>query len=238
MATVKIPVPFKKQHFDRKAAADQRLLCGVDEVGRACLAGPVVVGALALKPQGERSGKMPLIADSKAMTSLEREVAYTWLCRNSWFATAAITHRGIDATSIQVATLAAMRRAVLQLAASCPVLLSCVLVDAMPLKIPFLDAPAPENQADLFENPYGHVIRFNYGEEHSRAIAAASIVAKVTRDRLMAELEKSFPAYAFSRHKGYGTKLHQTNLQLAGQSIIHRVSFLKSYQNPVQLVIE
>jgi len=83
MSTIKISVPFPKHFFDKKGSRENRLVCGIDEVGRGCLAGPVVAAALMLKPKSLRSGKMPLISDSKVMTPEEREAAFAWLIKNS-----------------------------------------------------------------------------------------------------------------------------------------------------------
>lgn len=245
MSTHKIPASFKKNHFEKLAEAENRLICGSDEVGRACLAGPVVVAALALKPKALRKGKMPRIADSKQMTLEERETAYTWLIKNSWHTTASISHRGIDSGSIHTATLDAMKRAIIQLHLTCPEPISATLIDAMPVKIPNLyqkqslsqnlEALAASEPETLLTSPWGHIICFNYGEDRSITIAGASIVAKVTRDQLMGQLEKLFPAYNFGSHKGYPTQLHGENLQKAGASIIHRLSFMTKKFSPQAL---
>ncbi len=225
MALVKIPVPFAPQFFEDLAFQEGRLICGVDEVGRACLAGPVVAGAAILKPRDRWTSAPPRIADSKKMSLKEREAAYTWLTQNSWYATAGVDARAIDATSIYQATLAAMRRAVIQVTL-CYKVPDVVLVDAMPLNLPFLESPTADTP---FDAPWGHTLYFNKGEDHSLSIAAASIIAKVTRDRMTQRLTCSFPGYGLEQHKGYPTELHRKALFARGRAIIHRTSFLRNF---------
>lgn len=241
MSTIKISVPFKKQHFDILAAKQNLIIAGVDEVGRSCLCGPVVVAAAALKPRSMRRGKAPYFTDSKKMTPAEREAAYIWLVQNSWYATASVHHRTIDAVNIYQATLIAMRRAVIQLHISCPEPLAAILVDAMPLQDPGLwpthaaTAPQVESREAKDDSPWGNILYFNYGEERSTAIAAASVIAKVTRDRLMNSFNELFPGYQLHTHKGYGTPTHQDRLHLLGPTLIHRHSFsYKKQEKPPQ----
>ena len=251
MPIVKICFPFKKQYFDKKAVAEGFLLCGVDEVGRGCLAGPVVTAALILKPASMRTkSRMPQLADSKILTPEERQKAYDWLIHNSWFATASIHHRTIDKVNIYQATLKAMRRAIIQMRLAYPSLQvpAAIVVDAMPLDASFLwethDASRivlkkdhPDAQKTM-EQPWGNVLYFNYGEERSKAIAAASIIAKVTRDRIMHNLSPSFPAYTFASHKGYAVPAHKEYVTLCGRSLIHRVSFRSEYDLPDEKTLQ
>lgn len=176
-------------------------VAGVDEVGRGCLAGPVVAAAVVLDP----GRYVPRICDSKAATSLEREQLYDRITHvaAAW-AVAAADPSEIDTFNIHQASLRAMRRAVLQLAP----LPSFVLVDAF--RIP--DLPMPQR-------PVVH------GDAHCTAIAAASIVAKVTRDRLMRALHAQDPRYGFDRHKGYATRDHLDAVARHGYSDMHRRSF-------------
>lgn len=245
MPIIKICFPFKKQYFDKKAADAGLLLCGVDEVGRGCLAGPVVTAALILKPALLRTkGRMPQLADSKILTPEERQKAYEWLLNNSWFGTATINHRVIDKVNIYQATLRAMRRAIIQMRLGHPILHvpAAIVVDAMPLDATFLwethDASRivlkkdhPDAQK-IMENPWGNVLHFYYGEEQSKTIAAASIIAKVTRDRIMHTLSPAFPAYTFANHKGYAVPTHKEFVTHHGRSVIHRVSFRSEYDLP------
>ena len=176
-------------------------VAGVDEVGRGCLAGPVVAAAVVLDP----ARYVPRVCDSKTVTAQERERLYVKITRTAvaWGVAAAEPDE-IDTVNIHQASLRAMRRAVLSLA-PCP---DCVLVDAF--RIP-----------DLLMAQRAVV----HGDSRCTAIAAASIVAKVTRDRLMHELHSRDPRYGFDRHKGYATRDHLDAVARYGYSAIHRRSF-------------
>ena len=176
-------------------------VAGVDEVGRGCLAGPVVAAAVVLNPDRY----VPRVCDSKTVTALEREHLYDRITRTAvaW-GTAAAEPDEIDLINIHQASLRAMQRAVLVL---CPAP-DCVLVDAF--RIP-----------DLFMAQRAVI----HGDSRCTAIAAASIVAKVTRDRLMHQLHARDPRYGFDRHKGYATKDHLDAVARYGYSEVHRRSF-------------
>jgi ribonuclease HII len=176
-------------------------VAGVDEVGRGCLAGPVMAGAVVLHPDRRIDG----LADSKACTLLQRERLYDEINRKcvSWTVVSVETDE-IDRINIHQATLQAMRRAVLALAP----LPDAVLVDAF--RIPSL----PMAQRGVIG-----------GDRRSSAIAAASIMAKVTRDRLMQVLHNADPRYGFDRHKGYATAEHLSAVARFGYSSHHRRSF-------------
>ena len=176
-------------------------VAGVDEVGRGCLAGPVMAGAVILNPDRRIDG----LADSKACTLQQRQRLYDEICRKcvSW-AVVSVETDEIDRINIHQATLQAMRRAVLTLAP----LPDAVLVDAF--RIPSL----PMAQRGVIG-----------GDRRSSAIAAASIVAKVTRDRLMQALHDADPRYGFDRHKGYATADHLSAVARFGYSPQHRRSF-------------
>ena len=176
-------------------------VAGVDEVGRGCLAGPVMAGAVVLDP----SRHIPGLADSKALTEQARERLYDVIVGKAvTWSVAAAEPAEIDLINIHQATLQAMRRAVLALA---PVP-DAVLVDAF--RIPAL----PMAQRG--------VVR---GDRQCAAIAAASILAKVTRDRLMDRLHADDPRYGFDRHKGYATADHLSAVSRFGYSVVHRRSF-------------
>jgi ribonuclease HII len=176
-------------------------VAGVDEVGRGCLAGPVIAAAVVLDPERY----VARICDSKVVTALEREQLYDRITHEATaWAVAAADAAEIDTYNIHQASLRAMQRAVLQLAP----LPSFVLVDAF--RIP--DLPMPQR-------PVVH------GDARCTAIAAASIVAKVTRDRLMQRLHEQDPRYGFDRHKGYATRDHLDAVARHGYSDAHRRSF-------------
>jgi ribonuclease HII len=176
-------------------------VAGVDEVGRGCLAGPVMAGAVVLDPERH----IPGLADSKALTEPARERLFEVIVVKAvaW-AVASVEPAEIDTINIHQATLQAMRRAVLALTP----LPDAVLVDAF--RIPSL----PMAQRGVIK-----------GDRQCAAIAAASIVAKVTRDRLMNRLHADDPRYGFDRHKGYATADHLSAVSRFGYSGVHRRSF-------------
>ncbi len=211
MTTIRYKERFNKNHFEHTAWAENKLICGIDEVGRGCLAGPVVVAAVILHPGKNHR----LLKDSKIMTKEERDKAYSWILKNSWHATASLHHRAIDTHNIYQATLKAMKRAFMQLMSQgCP-LPSKTVIDAMPLR--------------LDNSPFSNidVLYFPFGEKKSSSIAAASIVAKVTRDRLMIHFDNAIPGYLLAAHKGYATPKHRALVQDLGHSVIHRINFLQ-----------
>ena len=176
-------------------------VAGVDEVGRGCLAGPVVAAAVVLHPDRH----VPGVCDSKAVQAPERERLYEKILAAAvaW-AVAAADPAEIDRINIHQASLRAMQRAVLALAP----LPDIVLVDAF--RVPDL----PMAQRGVL-----------HGDRRCSAIAAASIVAKVTRDRQMLELHDRDPRYGFDRHKGYATRDHLDAVSRFGYSDVHRRSF-------------
>ncbi len=177
------------------------LVAGVDEVGRGCLAGPVIAAAVILDPDRY----IPRIGDSKSVTALERAELYTRITRGALAWSVAGADIGeIDTLNIHQASLRAMQRAILQLVP----LPDFVLVDAF--RVPGLL---------MAQRAVPH------GDARCTAIAAASIVAKVTRDRMMLELHAADPRYGFDRHKGYCTADHLDAVFRFGYSDAHRRSF-------------
>jgi ribonuclease HII len=176
-------------------------VAGVDEVGRGCLAGPVMAGAVILDP----ARHIPGLADSKTCTELERERLYDIIVKRaiSW-SVASVEPAEIDVINIHQATLRAMRSAVLALTP----LPDAVIVDGF--RIPSL---------------WMSQRRVIKGDRQCAAIAAASIIAKVTRDRVMDRLHATDPRYGFDRHKGYATADHLAAVARHGYSIVHRRSF-------------
>ena len=199
-----------KNQYEKDAWASGKLVCGIDEVGRGCLAGPVVTGAVIL-PVGTT---YHLLKDSKIMTAQEREKAYAWIVKKATYATATMSWQQIDRLNIYQATKVAMKQAAMgalsKLTDQSHV--KYLLIDAMPLTLPGYDGLQCHS--------------FPKGETYSTSIAAASIVAKVVRDRLMVTMAPAFPAYGLGRGKGYGTREHLAGLDTQGSSIIHRQSFL------------
>ena len=179
-------------------------VAGVDEVGRGCLAGPVVAASVVLDPDCY----IPRVSDSKTVTALERERLYDRITSRavSW-SVVAVEPDEIDRINIHQAGLRAMQRAVL---ASAP-MPDMVLVDGgKAFRVPEL----PMAQRCVV-----------HGDARCTAIAAASIVAKVTRDRTMLELHGRDPRYGVDRHKGYATREHLDAVSRFGYSDVHRRSF-------------
>lgn len=182
-------------------------VAGVDEVGRGCLAGPVVAAAVILPiDYGSRVGETTKIDDSKRLTPEQRKQTYATLTadlRVIWAVGLACVEE-IDTMNILRASQEAMRRAVGALALA-P---SHALVDGLPF--------------EPFPVPLKAVVG---GDRRCLSIAAASVIAKVTRDRLMADLDQSFPGYGFADNKGYGTPSHLDALRRLGPSPHHRRTF-------------
>jgi ribonuclease HII len=178
-------------------------VAGIDEAGRGACAGPLVVAAVALDPR-RRSG-LEGVADSKALTAAAREDAYTEVVARAlaWHAVV-IPPADIDALGLHVCNVAGMRRALAGLACR-P---GYVLTDGFPVR--GLAVPA---------------LAMWKGDEVALSVAAASIVAKVTRDRIMKEISPQYPQYGFARHKGYSTPSHMAALAEHGPCPVHRRSF-------------
>ena len=181
-------------------------VCGVDEAGRGPLAGPVCAAAVILPQDLEIEG----LNDSKKLTEKRREVLYDVIVREAVaYGIAFADEKEIDEINILQATFLAMRRAVEQLS----VRPSIVLVDG-------------NREPDLGDLPVKTIVK---GDSLSANIAAASILAKVTRDRFMLEQDAIYPQSGFAVHKGYGTKAHYAALTQYGACPIHRRSFLKKF---------
>lgn len=209
-------IKITKNFFEKKAWAEGLYTCGIDEVGRGCLAGPVVVGAAILP----HNTTYHLLKDSKVLSADERNIAFKWINAHCQWSVSIVSNRMIDTINIYQATLFGMKKAYLNLAEKLPFpieQLKYVLIDAMPLEL---------------DKTFGHkdleFHHFNYGERFSTSIAAASIVAKVTRDNLMEHISPYFPAFSFEQHKGYATKQHIAALLAHGPTIIHRTSFISA----------
>ncbi len=178
-------------------------ICGCDEAGRGPLCGPVVAAAVILAPDTEIEG----LNDSKKLSEKKRELLFDIIKEKAVaYAIAEASPAEIDEINILNASMLAMRRA----------------VDALPIKADF--AIIDGNCSRGFNIPTETVVK---GDSKSSSIAAASILAKVTRDRQCAELDALYPEYNIAKHKGYPTKDHMDAVRLYGPSPIHRKSFLK-----------
>ena len=184
-------------------AAGYRNVCGVDEAGRGCLCGPVCAAAVILPPDWNH----PMLNDSKKLSPKKREQLFDEIKENALaYAIGWGSVEEIDEINILNAAMLAMRRAIADL----PIKADFALVDG--------------NIARDFPIPAKPIIG---GDGISPSIAAASILAKVSRDRLCDEMEKDYPGYGIGAHKGYCTKVHREALLALGASPIHRKTFLK-----------
>ena len=188
---------------------ENKIVCGVDEAGRGCMAGPVVIAAAILKP----NTKHKLLIDSKKLSQEQLQFMYHWLLDNCTFSISIASSRIIDIHNIYQATAKHMRLVLLHLLEN-SVRPDIIAIDAMPV--------------NLQNTPYSDIkiTSMVQGESKSTSIAAASIIAKVTRDMLMSRIERSFPGYELDKHKGYCTVTHKKNTLLLKPTIIHRNSYL------------
>lgn len=208
---MKCSLRFEKQ----LRAGGVQIIAGIDEAGRGPLAGPVVAAAVIL-PEKFRHKRLN---DSKQLQPHIREEIYTELTQRAdvLWAVATICHEEIDRINILQATYQAMRQAV----AGLPVAPEHCLIDG--------------RRVPRFEWPHTAIVD---GDCKSLSIAAASVIAKVTRDRIMVEMDGPYPMYEFARHKGYATQLHLERLAQHGPCAIHRRSFLATPHPELPLGLE
>ncbi len=194
---------FDKKYHER----GYTLLCGTDEAGRGPLAGPVVAGACILDPDCPLPvSAFALLDDSKKLTEKKRDLLYDEICAHAlYWGIGVASPAEIDEINILNASLLAMRRAIDAMG----IVPDYVLVDG--------------NQTRGFTLPCTAVVG---GDGLSPSIAAASILAKVTRDRMCNHMEKAYPGYGFAAHKGYPTKAHKLAVYRLGACPLHRQSFL------------
>lgn len=184
-------------------AQNFKVICGVDEAGRGPLAGPVCAAAVILPPNAE----IPGLNDSKKLSDKRRRELFPVIKEKAIaYGIAFADHKEIDEINILQATYLAMERAMAQLS----VKPDLVLIDG--------------NRTKDFGIPVETVV---HGDSLSASIAAASVLAKVTRDDYMLQMAEEYPGYGFEIHKGYGTKAHYAALAERGPCQIHRMTFLK-----------
>ena len=189
--------------FELSLAGDRRPFCGVDEAGRGPLAGPVCAAAVIL-PSGI---VIPGLDDSKKLTAKKRDELYDIICDKALsFAVAFASVEEIETLNIKGATYLAMDRAIAELDPA-PAL---ALVDG--------------NDSNTLAVPAIKVVK---GDSRCASIAAASVLAKVTRDRFMLDMDELYPQYGFAAHKGYGTAAHYAALREYGPCPIHRPTYLR-----------
>lgn len=181
-------------------------ICGIDEAGRGPLAGPVVVGAVILPEESFIEG----VNDSKKISEKKRERIYEQIIAEAIsYGVGIVDQKTIDEINILNATKLGVKLALEQM----KIKPDLILVDAL-------------NNMDTLGIPFKSVIK---GDAKHYSIAAASIIAKVTRDRIMQEWDELYPVYGFAKHKGYGTAAHIQAIKENGPCILHRQSFIKNF---------
>lgn len=181
-------------------------ICGIDEAGRGPLAGPVVVGAVILPEDSFIEG----VNDSKKISEKKRERIYEQIIAEAIsYGVGIVDQKTIDEINILNATKLGVKLALEQM----KIKPDLILVDAL-------------NNMDTLGIPFKSVIK---GDAKHYSIAAASIIAKVTRDRIMQEWDELYPVYGFAKHKGYGTAAHIQAIKENGPCILHRQSFIKNF---------
>lgn len=186
-----------------------RAICGADEAGAGPLAGPVYAAAVIL-PFG---ADIPGLNDSKQLSEKKREALFPVIQETALaWAVASVSAREIDETDILTARIKAMELAISQLSPKADFAL--------------IDGNRDKGRGAAITLAHRCVIK---GDSLSASIAAASILAKVSRDRVMMELDRTYPQYGFAKHKGYGTKAHYGAIDQFGPSPVHRATFLKKY---------
>lgn len=209
----------KKNSHEAAAWQQKAVVVGIDEVGRGCIAGPVVAAAVIL-PLNKTNRKLK---DSKMMTAQEREEAFEWIAKHCKYGVGIIHHRIIDKHNIYHATLIAMKKALLNVLQTSGLQPAAIVTDAMPL--------------DLCDTSFDNipVYYFPKGESKSSSIAAASIVAKVTRDAMMGLYDHAIPGYKWASNKGYRAPAHKKAVKDLQHSIIHRLRYLAHLDNKEEM---
>ena len=191
--------------YELQYAQDYTCICGIDEAGRGPLAGPVVAGACILPKDAE----ILYLNDSKKLSAKRRELLYDEICQKAVaYGVGIVSPQRIDEINILQATYEAMQQAIEKMG----VIPDLLLVDAVTIP------KVPMKQVGIVK-----------GDAKSVSIAAASILAKVTRDRMMCELDSVYPQYGFTHNKGYGSAAHIQAIKEYGPSPIHRSTFIKNF---------
>ena len=207
MNTLEHPWSIEQSWFERGA----EIICGVDEAGAGPLMGPVYAAAVILPPFCQIEG----LNDSKKLTEKKREALFDVICEKA----VAYSVASVDAQEIDEIDILNARMKAMQLA-----------IDGLPVKADFalIDGNRDHGTKYAVTTPHRTVIG---GDGKSMSIAAASILAKVSRDRYVTGvLDKKYPQYQFAKHKGYGTKLHYAMLDAYGPCEVHRLTFLKKWR--------
>lgn len=187
-----------------------KLICGIDEAGRGPLAGPVAVGAVVMK----RESMLEWVNDSKKVTEKRREILYDRIIEDSLaWSVQLISEKDIDELNILNATKKGVTLAIKDIIEQLKTKPDIIILDAL-------------KEINTFNIPYQSIIK---GDATCYSISCASILAKVTRDRLMKEYDEKYPQYGFAKHKGYGTKVHIDAIKQYGPTEIHRKTFIENF---------
>ena len=187
-----------------------KLICGIDEAGRGPLAGPVVVGAVVMKPES----KIEWVNDSKKVTEKRREILYDKITEEALaWGVGIVSEKEIDEINILNATKKGLHIALGEVIEKLETKPELVITDAL-------------REIDTFNIPYQSIIK---GDATCYSISCASIIAKVTRDRIMKEWDEVYPQYGFNSHKGYGTAKHIEAIKQYGPCPIHRKTFITHF---------
>lgn len=187
-----------------------KFICGIDEAGRGPLAGPVVVGAVVMKPDS----KIEWVNDSKKVTEKRREILYDKITEEalSW-GVGIVSEKDIDEMNILNATKKGLHIALGEVIEKLKTKPDIVITDAL-------------REIDTYNIPYQSIIK---GDATCYSISCASIIAKVTRDRIMKQWDEVYPEYGFNSHKGYGTARHIEAIKTYGPTPIHRKTFITHF---------
>lgn len=187
-----------------------QLICGIDEAGRGPLAGPVAVGAVVMKPES----MLEWVNDSKKVTEKRRELLYSQIIEDSLaWSVQLISQQEIDELNILEATKKGLHLALKDIIKQLNQKPDIVIVDAL-------------REIDTFGVPYQSIIK---GDATCYSISCASILAKVTRDRIMKQWDEVYPQYGFGKHKGYGTADHIAAIRKYGGCPLHRTTFIRNF---------
>lgn len=199
-----------KKYEDNIYKEGYKLICGIDEAGRGPLAGPVSVGAVIMKPDS----MLEWVNDSKKVTEKRREILYDKIIEDSiaW-SVQLISQQEIDELNILEATKKGLNLALKEIMEQLNKKPDIIIVDAL-------------REIDTFGIPYQSIIK---GDATCYSISCASILAKVTRDRVMKQWNEIYPQYGFAKHKGYGTAQHIQAIKEYGPCPLHRRSFIKNF---------
>ena len=199
-----------KRYEENLYSEGLKYICGIDEAGRGPLAGPVVVGAVVMP----RESKLEFMNDSKKVTAKRRDILYDEIINTSLsYGIGIVSQEEIDDLNILNATKKGLHLALEQVIEKLGCKPNIVIVDAL-------------REIDTFGITYESIIK---GDATCYSISAASILAKVTRDRIMEEWDKIYPQYGFVQHKGYGTAKHIAAIKEFGPCPLHRKSFITHF---------